>query len=78
MPTELAGGKQTGYRVRVRGDQETVAGKIEELEGVRLGVALEQALVNALYRGNLEISVEQMRFSAGSKSPATSAPQSAE
>jgi len=28
---------------------------------VRVGIALEQALLNALYRGNLEISSEQMQ-----------------
>lgn len=35
-------------------------GVVDTIDRVRLGVALEQALLNALYRGNLEISAEDM------------------
>ncbi|MCR9117693.1 MAG: response regulator [bacterium] len=35
-------------------------GVVDTIDRVRLGVALEQALLNALYRGNLEISSDDM------------------
>ena len=37
-------------------------GLCDAIERVRVGIAVEQALLNALYRGNLEISAEQMQL----------------
>jgi len=46
----------------VRLVQQAVSGMqlAEDPQGLRMGIAVEQALLNALYRGNLEISAEDM------------------
>ena len=38
-------------------------GLCEPIESVRVGVAVEQAVLNAMFRGNLEISYEEMQRS---------------
>lgn len=44
-------------------------GLCDETGRIRVGIALEEALLNALYHGNLELTTDQLRESAGEFGP---------